>query len=186
MRFGSSAVFFIFIFLFLASIPSCGRKPASLEAVDYIDRRTNVPLVDPVTRDLAQIRERGSITVVAPYNSTTYFLYQGEPLGYEYELLAAFAKDLGVALKIVVVTDPKSLLPALNEGEGDIAAARLIPNPDNQAVAAFTDALYHTDPVLVQQDEPPSEAGEGTEKVIEPGPANPTPELDLQARLITK
>jgi membrane-bound lytic murein transglycosylase F len=186
MRFERSAVLFIFILLFLASIPSCGRKPASLEAVDYIDRRTNVPMVEPITRDLAQIRESGSITVVAPYNSTTYFIYQGEPLGYEYELLAAFAKDLGVALKIVVVTDPKSLIPALNEGEGDIAAARLIPDPDNQASAAFTDALYYTDPVLVQQDEPPSEAGKGTEKAIKPGPADPVPEIDIQARLVTR
>jgi ABC-type amino acid transport substrate-binding protein len=101
-------------------------------------------------------------------------------------LLAAFAKDLGVALKIVVVTDPKSLIPALNEGEGDIAAARLIPDPDNQASAAFTDALYYTDPVLVQQDEPPSEAGKGTEKAIKPGPADPVPEIDIQARLVTR
>jgi len=185
MRFGPRAVPFIFIFLFLA-IPSCGRKPASLEALDYIDRRTDVPMVEPVNRDLAQIRERREITVVAPYNSTTYFIYQGEPLGYEYELLEAFAKDLGVALKIVVVNDPKSLIPALNEGEGDIAAARLIPNPDNQASAAFTDALYHTDPVLVQQDEPPSEAGKGTEKVIKPGPADPVSEIDIQAKLVTK
>ena len=99
MRLRPRAVLYIFICLFLASILSCGRKPASLEAVDYIDRRTNVPMVEPVSRDLAQIRERGSITVVAPYNSTTYFIYQGEPLGYEYELLAAFAKDLGVALR---------------------------------------------------------------------------------------
>src|SRR5918993_2451035 len=173
MRFAASAVLFILIFLSLATIPSCRRKPPSLEAVDYIDRRTNVPMVEPISRDLAQIRERGTISVVAPYNSTTYFIYQGEPLGYEYELLAAFAKDLGVTLKIVVVTDPKSLIPALNEGEGDIAAARLIPTPDNQALAAFTDALYHTDPVLVQQDEAPSEAGKGTEKAIKPGPADP-------------
>ena len=186
MGFGSKAVLFISIFLFIALTPSCGRKQASLEAVDYIDRRTNVPMVEPVIRDLAQIRERGSITVVAPHNSTTYFIYQGEQLGYEYELLAAFAKDLRVALKIVVVTDPKTLIPALNEGEGDIAAARLIPTPDNQTAAAFTDALYHTDPVLVQQDEPPSEAGTGTEKAIKPGPADPTPEVDIQARLITK
>jgi hypothetical protein len=54
MRFERNAVPFIFILLFLASIPSCGRKPASLEAVDYIDRRTNVPMVEPITRDLAQ------------------------------------------------------------------------------------------------------------------------------------
>lgn len=186
MRFRPSAVLFIFFVLFLASIPSCRRKPASLEAVDYIDRRTNVPLVEPIARELAQIRERGSLTVVAPYNSTTYFIYQGEPLGFEYELLAAFAKDLGVTLKMVVVTDSRSLIPALNEGEGDIAAARLIADPDTQAAAAFTDALYHTDPVLVQQDEPPSEAGKGTEKAIKPGPADPAPEVDIQARLITQ
>ncbi len=186
MRVQFKLVPFLLIVLFIASVPSCNRKPPALEAVDYIDRRSNLPLAEPIQRDLAQIRERGSLTVVAPYNSTTYFIYQGEPLGYEYELLQAFAKDLGVTLKFVVVTDPKSLLPALNEGEGDIAAARLIPNPDNQTTAAFTDALYRTDPVLVQQDEPPSQAGKGTEQAIKPGPADPLPEVDIQARLVTK
>jgi membrane-bound lytic murein transglycosylase F len=185
MRVHFKLFIFLFIFLFLASVSSCNRKPPSLEALDYIDRRSNLPIVEPIQRDIAEIRQRGTLTVVAPYNSTTYFIYQGEPLGYEYELLQAFAKDLNVALKIVVVTDPKSLLSALNEGEGDIAAARLIPNPDNQSVAAFTNALYRTDPVLVQQDEPPSQAGKGTEKAIKPGPADPLPEVDIQARLIT-
>src|SRR5688572_22143391 len=155
MRFRPSAVVFIFIFLFLLSIPSCGRKPASLEALDHIDRRTNVPMVEPVSRDLAEIRERGSITVVAPYNSTTYFIYQGEPLGYEYELLAAFAKDLGVPLKMVVATDPTSIFPLLNSGDGDIAAARLIPpkQPDVQSHVTFTNALYRTEPALVHQEQ---------------------------------
>ena len=185
MRVHFKLFIFLFIFLFLASVSSCNRKPPSLEALDYIDRRSNLPIVEPIQRDIAQIRQRGTLTVVAPYNSTTYFIYQGEPLGYEYELLQAFAKDLNVALKIVVVTDPKSLLSALNEGEGDIAAARLIPNADNQSVAAFTNALYRTDPVLVQQDEPPSQAGKGTEKAIKPGPADPLPEVEIQARLIT-
>src|SRR5215210_3761666 len=80
---------------------SCKRRPASLEAIDTIDRRTNLPLGEPISRDLAQIRERGYLTVLAPYNSTTYFIYQGEPLGYEFELLRAFAKDIGVPLKMV-------------------------------------------------------------------------------------
>ena len=168
MRVHFKLFIFLFIFLFLASVSSCNRKPPSLEALDYIDRRSNLPIVEPIQRDIAQIRQRGTLTVVAPYNSTTYFIYQGEPLGYEYELLQAFAKDLNVALKIVVVTDPKSLLSALNEGEGDIAAARLIPNADNQSVAAFTNALYRTDPVLVQQDEPPSQAGKGTSSPFRP------------------
>ena len=70
-------------------------------------------MVKPIGRDLAQLRERGSLVVLAPYNSTTYFIYQGQPVGYEYELLQAFAKDLGVTLKMVVVKDPKSEFPLL-------------------------------------------------------------------------
>jgi membrane-bound lytic murein transglycosylase F len=184
----------VFILL-ISSIPSCKRHssaPPSLEAIDQIDRRSNLPLSAPVNLDLAQIRERGYLVVLAPYNSTTYFVYQGEPAGYEYELLGAFAKDLGVQLKMVVVTDPKSLFPLLNSGEGDIAAARLMPpvGPtaalEDQAPVAFTRALYRTEPVLVQQDQPPSAAGEGTKKALAPGPADPEPEVDIQARLVTK
>ncbi|HET6648215.1 MAG TPA: transporter substrate-binding domain-containing protein, partial [Pyrinomonadaceae bacterium] len=179
-----------FVFLVLAFLVSltfaCNRKPPSLEAHDVIDRRVNVPMTEPISRDLAAIRERGSLVVLAPYNSTTYFIYQGEPLGYEYELLQAFAKDQGVTLKIIVVTDPKSLLPLLNSGDGDLAAARLIPTPESEAVVSFTRALYYTEPALVQQAEPPSKAGEGAEKALEPGPADQLPETDIEARLITK
>lgn len=181
---------FIFLSLLLSSLPSCKRRPPALEAIDKIDRRSNLRLVEPISRDLARIRERGSLVVLAPYNSTTYFIYQGEPLGFEYELLRAFAKDLGVTLKMIVVTDPKSLFPLLNSGEGDIAAARLIPTNEpaavSQAPVEFTRALYRTEPALVQQAEAPSAAGEGTEKALQPGPADPAPEVDIEARLITR
>jgi membrane-bound lytic murein transglycosylase F len=187
--FGSLLVLFS---LLISSSPACKRKPPSLEAIDKIDRRSNLQMVAPINRDLAQIRERGELVVLAPYNSTTYFIYQGEPLGYEYALLQSFAKDLGVTLKMVVVTDPKSLFPLLNSGEGDIAAARLMPpvGPttalEDQSPVAFTRALYHTEPVLVQQGKAPSAAGEGTEKALAPGPADSLPEVDIQARLITR
>ncbi|MBV8859395.1 MAG: transporter substrate-binding domain-containing protein [Acidobacteria bacterium] len=166
---------------------SCKRGPKTkLEAVDKIVRKTDVPPpAEPVKRDLAQIRERGELTVLAPYNSTTYFVYRGEPLGYEYELLRAFAEAEGLKLKMVVVTDPKSLLPLLNSGEGDVAASRLIPTPETEAQAAFTRALYETEPALVQQAEPPAAASKVAEKAMAPGPADPTPEVDIQARLVT-
>src|SRR5215207_8769152 len=88
---------------------SCRRGPRTkLEAVDKIERRTDVaPPAEPVRRDLAELRERGELTVLAPYNSTTYFVYRGDPLGYEYELLREFASAQGLALKMVVVTDSK-------------------------------------------------------------------------------
>ena len=173
--------------LVLFSLPACRRGPKTkLEAVDEIDRRRNVaPPSAPVARDLAEIRERGTLKVLAPYNSTTYFVYRGEPLGYEYELLREFAASQNLALKMVVVTDPKSLLPLLNSGEGDIAAARLVPGPETEAQAAFTRALYQTEPALVQQESAPDEATNVAQKAMAPGPADPSPEVDIQARLVT-
>ncbi len=109
--------------LLIISCLACKRHPRmQLAEVDQIDRSANVPMVEPVERDLMEIRERGSLVVLAPYNSTTYFLYRGEPLGYEYELLQEFAKAHDMGLKMIVVTDPKSILSLLNSGEGDIAA----------------------------------------------------------------
>src|SRR5918993_887222 len=183
---------FSLLVLCLLFIPACKRKPPSLEAIDVIDRRTNLEIPPPIERDLAQIRERGSLVVLAPYNSTTYFIYQGEPLGYEYELLRAFAKDIGVPMKVVVAADPKSLFALLNSGDGDIAAGRIVPPTgpttalQDQAPVAFTRALYRTQPALVQQEQGPDAAGEGTEKALEPGPANPAPEVDIDARLISR
>src|SRR5436309_10991531 len=171
----------------IANTSGCHRKVyAELEQIDPIDRRSNLPMVGPINRDLTDIKKRGTLTVLAPYNATTYFIYRGEPLGYEYELLQSFAKDQGLALKMVVVADPKSLSTILNSGEGDIAANRLVPTPENEADVSFTRALYRTAPVLVQQEEPPAKAGKGTEKMLAPGPADQTPEVDIQARLITK
>jgi len=176
----------LFILLFF-SLPACRRGPRTkLEAVDKIDRRRNVPPPPaPIQRDLAEIRAGGTLTVLAPYNSTTYFVYRGEPLGYEYELLREFAGSQNLALKMVVVTDPKSLLPLLNSGEGDIAADRLVPTPETEAQAAFTRALYQTEPALVQQEAAPEAASDVAQKALAPGPADPSPEVDIQARLVT-
>jgi membrane-bound lytic murein transglycosylase F len=182
----------LFLLLVLAllcpSLMTCKRRqsPPVLEAVDPIDRRSNLPPVAPVARDLDEIKKTGTLTVLAPYNSTTYFVYRGEPFGYEYELLQAFAKDQGLDLKMVVVTDLKSIYSMLDSGEGDVAAGRLVATPEDAANASFTHALYRTEPALVQQAEPPEAAGKGTQKALQPGPADETPEIDIQARLVTR
>ena len=163
-------------------------KPPDFEAVDTIDRRTDLPMVEPVARDLDAIKARGQLVVLAPYNSTTYFLYRGEPMGYEFELLREFAKEQGVPLKVVVVTDRKSLYAMLNAGEGDIAAARLIPTDEDKQNVAFTRELYRTEPALVQQELPPDKANlpEPAEKALQPGPDEELPEMEIQARRITR
>ena len=172
--------------LLFVSLSGCKRHPSTptLEALDPIDRRSGLPAVAPVQRDLADLQTSGTLTVLAPYNSTSYFIYRGEPFGYEYELLQQFTKEQGLELKMVVVTDLKSIYSLLNSGEGDIAAGRLVPTPEDAAQVSFTHALYRTEPALVQQAEPPAAAGKGAQKALQPGPADSSPEIDIQARLI--
>ena len=46
-----------------------------------VDEAGDVALDAPIDRDLEAIKQRGTLTILAPYNSTTYFLLRGEPMG---------------------------------------------------------------------------------------------------------
>lgn len=107
-------------------------------------------LPDPIEHDLAEIAARDTLVALTTYNSTSYFLYRGEPLGYEYDLLKAFADDQDLALRMVVVDDTDSLYVLLNRGVGDVVAARIVPAADDSASVRFSSALYTTEPTLVQ------------------------------------
>ena len=105
----------------------------------------------PIERGLAAIQERDTLVALTTYNSTSYFLYRGAPMGYEYDLLKAFADAQDLALKMVVVRNRDSLYHRLNQGAGDLVAARTIPTASDSADVAFTQALYKTQPAVVQQ-----------------------------------
>ena len=130
-------------------------------------------------RDWATIAARDTLVVAAPYNSTTYFIYRGLPLGYEYELLKRFAADKGVTLRWVVVQDRDSLFTMLADGRADVVAARLIPMPEDSGRALFTRALYRAEPVLVQRKASPQTAAaalpDPVETMLKRGPAERGP-----------
>jgi membrane-bound lytic murein transglycosylase F len=107
----------------------------------------------PVDRDLAAIVARDTLVALTSTNSTSYFLYRGQALGYEYELLQDFAEDAGVVLEMRVVPRD-SLLYLLNLGYGDVAAARIVPSEQDTANFAYTTELYRTRPTLVQREDP--------------------------------
>lgn len=101
--------------------------------------------------DLKQIKESGKLRALTVYSSTTYFLYKGRPMGYEYELLERFADYLDVELELVVVENMDELFEKLNAGEGDIVAHGLTITANRKEEVAFTDYLYLTKQVLVQK-----------------------------------
>lgn len=102
-------------------------------------------------RDLEAIKKHGKLTAITNYSPTSYFLYRGEPMGYEYELLEHFASYLDVELEILVTNDVDSLIDKLNNGEADLIAFGLTITQNRKQEVAFTDYLYLTHQVLVQR-----------------------------------
>src|SRR3954468_16142542 len=110
------------------------------------------PDIPPIARDLPEIAAGGALRVLFTFNSTGYFLYRGETLGYEYELLTMFARDAKLRLEPVVIRDSSELFDGLNRGEGDVVAAQLsMPPASPPSSVAVTDSLYATSPVVVQR-----------------------------------
>jgi membrane-bound lytic murein transglycosylase F len=108
------------------------------------------PVAPPIARDLPQIVEDKTLHVLFTFNSTGYFVYRGQAMGYEYELLNLFASESKLRLKPVVVRDSALLFEKLNRGEGDVVAAQLAASSTEEDVL-MTDSLYSTAPVVVQR-----------------------------------
>jgi len=107
--------------------------------------------IKPVKRDLEEIKEDGILRAITIYSGTSYFLYRGQPMGFEYELLERFAKELGLELQIIIAKDMNSLFQRLNRGDVDIIAHGLTITSNRRDKVDFTKFFYHTHQVLVQK-----------------------------------
>ncbi|MDR2144942.1 MAG: transglycosylase SLT domain-containing protein [Tannerella sp.] len=72
--------------------------------------------------DLPQIREKGELTVVTLNSSISYFIYRNQEMGYEYDLIADFARSQGLKLNIKVAENISRLEEMLQSKEADIVA----------------------------------------------------------------
>src|SRR5688572_705227 len=188
---GISMKIFFRILLGALVLPACREASPPISGADS-SAKTSTSAADIAPSfawDLDDIRKRDTLIVLAPYNSTSYFLYRGEAMGYEYELLKDFAKDAGVELRVVLVQDRDSMFNMLREGKGDIAAARLIPLPEDSTRVAYTRELYRSEPVVVQQKAPVSKAvanlPEPVDTILKAGPAERAPAIRARVRLVT-
>ncbi|MCH9693158.1 MAG: membrane-bound lytic murein transglycosylase MltF [Gammaproteobacteria bacterium] len=74
---------------------------------------------------LEQVLETGELRVVTRDSPTTYTISPDGPRGPEYDLVQAFADELGVALVIEPVASVSEIMPKLLSGEAHMAAAGL-------------------------------------------------------------
>jgi len=110
--------------------------------------RTKTP---QVKKDLAEIKKDGVLKAITVYSETSYFLYRGQPMGFEYELVKRLADHLGLEVEIIIAQNINDLITMLNEGEGDIIAHGLTITKERKKYIDFTDYLYLTRQVLVQR-----------------------------------
>lgn len=105
----------------------------------------------PVEIDLDQIRARGVLKAITENNSMSYFVYKGRPMGYEFELLQAFTKHIGVELEMVVAQNSNEVFNLLNDGKGDVIAKSLLVTKDKLNDIAFTEHYNFVKQVLIQK-----------------------------------
>jgi len=105
----------------------------------------------PKVVDLQEIRERGELSAITSYSPISYFIYRGQPMGYEYELLQMLSKHLDIPIHIKVVRDIETMFEKLNSGEGDLLAYNLTVTSERREKVAFTGPLNVTRQVLVQR-----------------------------------
>lgn len=74
---------------------------------------------------IERIKEQGKLVVVTRNAPTTYYEGRDGATGFEYDLVSAFAEQLGVEVELVVRDNPAEILAMIAAGEADIAAAGL-------------------------------------------------------------
>ncbi len=100
---------------------------------------------------LDSILARKKIIALTDYSSNTFFIYRGERLGYQYELLQAFAKYLGVSVDLRIEANLDSSFRYLQEGRADVLAMGLTVTRNRAKFLLFSEPLFYTRQVLVQR-----------------------------------
>lgn len=101
--------------------------------------------------NLEKIRQEGALKVLTEYNSTSYFLYRGQPLGFQFEILQELANHMNLALEVSVSNDLEQNFLDLKEGRVDLIAMNLTVTSQRKQDVAFTEPLLQTRQVLVQK-----------------------------------
>lgn len=104
-----------------------------------------------IYKDLDSIQSIKKLTVLLNYSPTSYFIYKGQPMGFDYELLKRYANTIGVKLEIIPIQNMDSIFTDLNKGVADVVASNLTVTEERLRKVAFTEPILVTNQVLIQR-----------------------------------
>jgi len=137
LKFMKMSRLLLLIFPLLFLLASCtGRKQTDTQ--------------DKVSNSIDDIKSKGKLVVLTDYSSTNYFIYRGQPLGYQYEMLQELANYLNVKLELRVNSDLDQSFKLLNKGEVDLIAENIIITRERKEKVDFTIPYAQSRQVLVQ------------------------------------
>ncbi|MBU1370561.1 MAG: transporter substrate-binding domain-containing protein [Bacteroidetes bacterium] len=103
------------------------------------------------TDKLQEIINRRKLVALTDYNSVNYYIYRGEPMGYQYEMLQKFTEHLGIRLELRIEENLQKGFKLLNKDKVDLIAMGLTVTGKRQSQYDFTDPIIITRQVLVQR-----------------------------------
>ena len=137
-----SPFFFLFIFV-VTALNSCQSGDSSHSESSGSEK--------PAEKSLQEILDRGKLIAYTENSVTSYFIYRGQPMGFDYDMFSKFAKQLGVELEIKLVTDFDAIVDSLKQGKGDLAGGNYTITKDRKDQVYFSSPLTKTRQVLVQR-----------------------------------
>ncbi len=93
------------------------------------------------------------LTVTLNYNSIDYYIYKGKPMGFQLELLSAFAKHMGLALKIETRNNTAEDFESLISSKSDILAGNFSNTALRNMFFLFSEPHSKSRIVLIQRRE---------------------------------
>jgi len=104
-----------------------------------------------IDNSLNKIIEKGKLVVLTENSTVSYFVYRGQKMGFEYEVLKQFAKDLGVKLEFRAVKNLDHVIADLKSGKGDLIACNYTITRDRRDQINFSIPHLRSSQVLVQR-----------------------------------
>lgn len=120
-----------------------------LGILGYFNNWFSKPSKPEFILDIEGIQARGTLRVAVDNNSSSYYIYRGRRMGYEYELLLDLGKRLGVQVEYVVAADIDEAFAQLEDGRVDLIAMNLQQNTDRERDVSYTEAIGTMSTVLV-------------------------------------
>ncbi len=103
-------------------------------------------------RSLEEIVKSGYIRVLTRNNDTSFFIYRGHRMGFDYELGKRLAQKLGIRVDMIITSSWSEMVPELLKGEGDVIAAEVTVTEARKKQVLFAEPWGKTHEVAVWKD----------------------------------